>query len=68
MQRKIENNFIQAMWKSGWVIKNWFSDLFSNSFYSGKLTRKDLYDLIRVATTESFFSLTINFINKFTEL
>ena len=24
-------------------------------FYSGKLSRKDLYDLLKIATTESFF-------------
>ena len=27
-------------------------DLYSNNFYSGKLTRKDLYDLLKVATAE----------------
>ena len=31
------------------------SDLFSNNFYSGKLSRKDLYDLLKLATTESSF-------------
>ena len=30
-------------------------DLFSNNFYSGKLSRQDLYDLLKLATTESSF-------------
>ena len=33
--------------------KNCVNDLFSNNFYSGKLSRKDLYDLLKLATTES---------------
>ena len=32
------------------TIKNYSKDL-----YSGILTRKDLYDLLKLATTESFF-------------
>ena len=35
------------------TIKNCVNDLFSNNFYSGKLSRKDLYDLLELATTES---------------
>ena len=35
--------------------KNCVNDLFSNNFYSGKLSRKDLYDLLKIATTESSF-------------
>ena len=34
------------------TIKNCVNDLFSNNFYSGKLSRKDLYDLLKLATTE----------------
>ena len=37
------------------TIKNCVNDLFSNNFYSGKLSRKDLYDLLKIATTESSF-------------
>ena len=38
------------------TIKNCVNDLlFSNNFYSGKLSRKDLYDLLKLATTESPF-------------
>ena len=29
--------------------------LFSNNFYSGKLSRKDLYELLKLATTKSSF-------------
>ena len=39
------------------TIKNCVNDLFSNNFYSGKLSRKDLYDLLKMATTESSFIL-----------
>ena len=35
------------------TIKNCVNDLFSNNFYSGKLRRKNLYDLLKIATTES---------------
>ena len=35
--------------------KNCVNDLFSSNVYSGKLSRKDLYDLLKVATTESSF-------------
>ena len=31
------------------------NDLFSNNFYSGRLSRKDLYELLKLATTESSF-------------
>ena len=34
------------------TIKN---DFFSNNFSSGKLSRKDLYDLLKLATAESSF-------------
>ena len=37
------------------TIKNCVNNLFSNNFYSGKLSRKDLYELLKLATTESFF-------------
>ena len=37
------------------TIKNCVNDLFSNNFYSGKLSRKDLYELLKLATTESSF-------------
>ena len=37
------------------TIKNCVNDLFTNNFYSGKLSRKDLYDLLKLATTESSF-------------
>ena len=37
------------------TIKNCVNDLFSNNFYSGKLSRKDLHDLLKPATTESSF-------------
>ena len=37
------------------TIKNCVSDLFSNNFYSGKLSRKDLYNFPKLATTESSF-------------
>ena len=35
--------------------KNCVNDLFSSNVYSGKLSRKDLSDLLKVATTESSF-------------
>ena len=38
------------------TIKNCVKDLlFPNNFYSGKLSRKDSYDLLKLATTESSF-------------
>ena len=37
------------------TIKNCVNDLFSNKFCSGKLFRKDLYDSLKPATTESSF-------------
>ena len=37
------------------TIKNCVNNLFSNNFYSGKLSRKDLYDLLKLGTTESSF-------------
>ena len=33
------------------TIKNCDNDLFSNNVYSGKLTKKVLYDLLKLATT-----------------
>ena len=33
------------------TIKNCVNNLFSNNFYSGKLSRKYLYDLLKLATT-----------------
>ena len=35
------------------TIKNCVKGLFSNNFYSGKLNRKDLHDLLNLATTKS---------------
>ena len=37
------------------TIKNCVNDLFSNDFYSGKLSRNDLYDWLKLTTTKSFF-------------
>lgn len=37
------------------TIKNCLNDLFSINFYNDQLTRKDLYDLLKLATTESSF-------------
>ena len=37
------------------TIMNCVNDLSSNNFYSGKSSRKDLYELLKLATTESFF-------------
>ena len=37
------------------TIKNCVNDLFSNNFYSGKLSRKDLNELLKLATIESSF-------------
>ena len=37
------------------TVKNSVNDLFSNNFHSGKLSRKDLYDLLKLVITESFF-------------
>ena len=42
------------------TIKNCVNGLFSNNFYSGKLSRKELYDLLKITTTESSFI----FVNK----
>ena len=38
------------------TIKNCVKDLFPNNFYSGKLSTKDLYELLKLATTESSFT------------
>ena len=46
------------------TIKNCFNDLFSNNFYSGKLSRNDQYDLLKIATTESSFIFDNKLINK----
>ena len=35
--------------------KNCVNDVFSNNFYSGKLSRKDSYELLKLATNESSF-------------
>ena len=37
------------------TIMNYVNQLFSNNFYNSKLSRKDLYDLLKLATTESSF-------------
>ena len=37
------------------TIMNCVNDLSSNNFYSGKSSRKDLYELLKLATTESSF-------------
>ena len=37
------------------TIKNCVNHLFSINFYSGRLTGKDLYELLKLVTTESFF-------------
>ena len=37
------------------TIKNCVNNLFSNNFHGGKLSRKDLYDLLQLAATESSF-------------
>ena len=37
------------------TIKNCVNNLFFNNFYSGKLSRKHLYELLKLATTESSF-------------
>lgn len=45
--------------------KNCVNSLFSNHVYSGKLTKKDLNDLLKLQTTQF---LTTNFMKKLTEL
>ena len=37
------------------TIKDFVNNIFSNIFCSGKLTRNDVYDLLKLAATESFF-------------
>ena len=37
------------------TIKNFVNSLFSDNFYSDKLSRKDLYDLLKLATIELSF-------------
>ena len=37
------------------TIKNCVNDLFCHNFYSSKLSRKNLYELLKLATTESSF-------------
>ena len=37
------------------TIKNYVNDLFSNDFYSRKLSRNDLYDWLKLTTTKSIF-------------
>ena len=38
------------------TIKNCVKDLFCNNFFSGKLSRKDLYELLKLATTKLSFT------------
>ena len=38
------------------TFQNCVNNLFSNNFYSGKLSRKSLYDLLKIETTESSFT------------
>ena len=38
------------------TIKSCANDLFSNNFYIGKLSRKDLYELLKLTLSESSFS------------
>ena len=54
----VESLFINILFEE--TIKNCASELFSNNFYCGRLGRKDLYDLFKLARTESSF----NFDNK----
>ena len=51
MKTKVESLFTNIPLKE--TIKNYVNDLFSNNFYSGKLSRKDLRDLLKLATNES---------------
>ena len=51
MKTKVELLFTNIPLKE--TIKNYVNDLFSNNFYSGKLCRKDLRDLLKLATNES---------------
>ena len=37
------------------TVKNCVNYLYSNNSYSGKLSRKGLYELLKLATIESFF-------------
>ena len=46
------------------TVKNRVNDLFSNNFDSGKLSRKDLYDLLKLVITESFFIFDNKLYNK----
>ena len=46
------------------TIKNCVNDLFSNNPYSGKLSIKDSYDLLKLAQLDHLSFLIINFINK----
>ena len=46
------------------TIKNCVNDLFSNNPYSGKLSIKDSYDLLKLAQLNHLSFLIINFINK----
>ena len=41
------------------TIKNCVNDLFSNNVYCGKLSRKDLYQLLKLATSELSFIFDI---------
>ena len=46
------------------TIKNCVKDLFSNTFYTGKLSRKDLYELLKQQKLNPLSFLIINCINK----
>ena len=48
------------------TIKNCVNDLFSNNFYCGKISRKDLYDLLKLAATESFLKTNFRSCNGLT--
>ena len=49
---RVSRYLTTSLWKKLLTTVN---DLFSNNFYSGKLSRKDLHDLRKQATAESSF-------------
>ena len=52
-----------SLWKK---LLRTVNDLFSNNFYCGKISRKDLYDLLKLAAAESFLKTNFRSCNGLT--
>ena len=77
LKKFITNTIIAFIWRALMLIcylltslwnNNCDNDLFSSNFYSCKLTRNDLYDLLKQQQLNHHLFLTINFATKLTQL